>query len=194
MRVHLCYSILPLLAAACEPMENPGSAFEPVQVSAVAELASAADLEDDLLFPEEEPVVISSDELGPKTAEPAPRPVAVQPAPAPSAPAPDPFMAATAANCALVIRSQPPSASQGWPLRLVATVPQAQPPRAIVGLPSGDEVVVTPGTMMPEAGVVVMSIGANTLELVEINAAGDHAEVSSRTLQTQQAVSAPAGL
>jgi len=176
-------------------MENPGSALKPVKVSAPAQLAPAADAEGDLVFPDEEPVVLSSDELGPKNAEPEPEPAAVESAPPVVAPAPvpTPVQPIAPANCIQVVPSPAPSASQGWPLRLVATVPQAQPPRAIVGLPSGDEVVVTPGTMMPEAGVVVMSIGANTLELVEINAAGDHAEVSSRTLQTQQGATAPAG-
>ena len=73
----------------------------------------------------------------------------------------------------------------GWPLRLVSTVADAQPPRAILGLPDGREVVVSPGTMVPEVGVVVMSVGRSQVEVARVMPAGDHALVSSQTLSAQ---------
>ncbi len=73
----------------------------------------------------------------------------------------------------------------GWPLRLVATTPNAQPPRAILGLPDGQELVVRPGAMVPELGVVVMSVGAGSVEVARIVPAGDHAMVQSQTLTAQ---------
>lgn len=77
------------------------------------------------------------------------------------------------------------AAAGGWPLRLVSTTPGAQPPRAILGLPDGQELVVRPGTMVPAAGVVVMSVGAGSVELARILPAGDHALVQSQTLTPQ---------
>ena len=73
----------------------------------------------------------------------------------------------------------------GWPLRLVATTPDAQPPRAILGLPNGQEMVVRPGAMVPELGVVVMSVGKGSVEVARIVPAGDHALVQSQTLTAQ---------
>ncbi len=79
-----------------------------------------------------------------------------------------------------------PASVGGWPLRLVATVPGAQPPRAILGLPGGEEIVVSPGTMLPDQGVVVMAVGAQTVDLAEVRPAGDHAVIQGRTLQSQR--------
>ncbi|MFH1463235.1 MAG: hypothetical protein ABIO70_02510, partial [Pseudomonadota bacterium] len=85
-----------------------------------------------------------------------------------------------------VVATYAPVAGGAWPLRLVATVAGAQPPRAILGLPGGAEVVVTPGTMLPEASVVVMAVGAASVELAEVRPAGDHAVVQPRTLLALQ--------
>ena len=73
----------------------------------------------------------------------------------------------------------------GWPLRLVSTTPQANPPRAILGLPDGREVVVSPGSMVPDAGVVVMAVGTGNLQLARVTANGDHAAVQTQTLSAQ---------
>jgi hypothetical protein len=72
-----------------------------------------------------------------------------------------------------------------WPVRLVMTLPQAQPPRAILGLPGGKEIVVTPGSMVPEEGLVVMSVGRDRVQLARIQPQGDHAAVAELTLTTQ---------
>ena len=73
---------------------------------------------------------------------------------------------------------------QSWGLRVVATIPQAQPPRAILELPGGGEVVVVPGTLLPESGVVVLAIGERLVKIAEVTPQGDHAELTSRELHT----------
>jgi hypothetical protein len=84
----------------------------------------------------------------------------------------------------------PPSAwgetlGKSWPVRLVTTVPNASPPRAILGLPDGREVVVNPGSMVPDMGLAVVAIAPNSAELARIAPAGDHATIETLTLQAQ---------
>jgi hypothetical protein len=67
----------------------------------------------------------------------------------------------------------------------VRALPDTIPPRAILGLPDGREVVVSPGTMLPEVGVVVMAVGRERLQVAKISAVGDHAAVQEITLSSQ---------
>jgi hypothetical protein len=69
-----------------------------------------------------------------------------------------------------------------WPVRLVKTIPDAQPPRAVLGLPGGKEIVVTPGTMIPEEGLVVVAVGPDRVQLSQVKSHGDHASITSFTL------------
>lgn len=103
---------------------------------------------------------------------PAPTEPAAEAAPPPPPPPP--------AGAAPLLAAQP----SPWPVRLVKTVPEAQPPRAILALPDGKELVVTPGALVAEQGLVVMSIGRNTAELVQVKAAGDHAQITPITLSS----------
>jgi hypothetical protein len=75
-----------------------------------------------------------------------------------------------------------PTQVGGWPVRLVKTIPDAQPPRAVLGLPNGKEIVVTPGTMIPEEGLVVVAVGPNRVQLSQVKSQGDHASITSFTL------------
>lgn len=72
-----------------------------------------------------------------------------------------------------------------WPIRLVSTLPEAQPPRAVLGLPSGEEVVVAPGSMIPAEGLVVVAVSEGQVELARVEAAGDHANISTVILEAQ---------
>ena len=74
------------------------------------------------------------------------------------------------------------SGIRDWPLHVVKTEAQLNPPRAILGLPSGDEVVVTPGKQLPDHGLVVMSIGSKGVVLAKVTPVGDHAKIESVTL------------
>lgn len=125
-------------------------------------------------FPEEE-FSISSEEMqaNATAAEAAAAPAA---APAPEA-APQPSASAGAPSAMAF--------GAGWPLRLVSTVAQAQPPRAILGLPDGREVVVSPGSLLPEVGLVVLSVGPRSVEAARVVANGDHAVVNPITLSSQ---------
>jgi len=195
----LLFLLLPL--SACEPMDDPGSPWKPAAVSAAATGAAHAspNAEDaasevpevDPMFDVPEPVVIHSSELGQAPTEPDPEPVVepelpVEPPQPEALPQPDPDELAAPQLPAHGFSQYTASAVGSWPLRLVATVPGAQPPRAILGLPGGAEVVVTPGTMLPDVGVVVMAIGSESVDLAEVRPAGDHAVVQGRSLQAQR--------
>ncbi len=79
----------------------------------------------------------------------------------------------------------PAQGAMAWPVRLVTTVPNASPPRAILGLPDGREVVVNPGSMVPDFGIVVVAISPNSADLAKVAPAGDHATIESVTLTAQ---------
>lgn len=66
-----------------------------------------------------------------------------------------------------------------WGLRLVSTVSGASPPRAILGMPDGKEVVVKAGDLLPDVGVVVLAVGNDVVQLGRIRPQGDHAQVDS---------------
>jgi hypothetical protein len=185
---------LALLASACESTEPKGGLFEPSPGSAPAEVQPPPDWQ----FPAAEPVTIRSEELAgggtavtgnPAEAPSAPAPAAA--APEASAPpesvAPEPAATAAAPAAAEPVPWAPDPAVAGtWPVRLVATVPDAQPPRAILGLADGREVVVTPGTLLSDPRLVVMAVGVRTVDLAQVQPSGDHADVTTRTLHAQR--------
>ena len=79
-----------------------------------------------------------------------------------------------------------------WAVRLLMTLPQAQPPRAALGLPSGEERFVSPGSMLPELGLIVIAVGADSVQLARVTPAGDHAVVEPLTLTAQYPIQAKA--
>ncbi len=125
----------------------------------------------DCVGEDEEPVVevVEAAPEVPPVAELAP---VVQPAPAGPVPP------------AVGLASQP-----AWGVRLLSTLPHAHPPRAALGLPDGSEVVVAPGSMLPEAGIIVVSVGNNNAQLARVTPEGDHAEIETVTLQAQYGLS-----
>lgn len=72
-----------------------------------------------------------------------------------------------------------------WGVRLLQTMPSAQPPRAALGLPDGTEIIVSPGSMLPEAGVIVISVSADKAQLAKVEPKGDHANIETMTLFAQ---------
>lgn len=186
-----------VLLWACTSMPSSGHLFEAVPVTAPAEVkdqvkdqakaqadAKATDPEWDPAKIGEAPV-ISSDQLqqgGEVIAKDLfGNPVDLPPsAPKTTVPAAGtPIAAPTPAPAALGLPSDP------WPVRLVATLPEAQPPRAILGLPSGEERVVSPGSILPDQGLVVMSVSKDKVQLAKITPAGDHATILSTELVAQ---------
>jgi hypothetical protein len=68
-------------------------------------------------------------------------------------------------------------------VRVLATLLDIQPPRAILGLPDGAEQVVQPGAMLPEQGLVVLAIGRDAVQLAKVTPQGFYAAVRTETVQ-----------
>ena len=185
-------TLILMLLVGCESMEPSGSPFEaaPSQApapSATPATATPGDPEFDLL--EREDFSLSSEEMQENAAiGQAPAADHGVEAPAPASPtdlsAPP---APPAAEITAIAAPPPPAAAPtgAWPVRLVSTVPMAQPPRAILALANGEEVVVSPGDLLPSERLVVLAIGTGTLEAARITPAGDHATVDALTLTAQ---------
>lgn len=177
-----------LLLAACESIPTSGHLFEPVAVTprAAAAAPAAAPSGADPRFAEAEPFRISSEEMagGGRVTEDddatAPADEALSPADAAIAGGGAPGAPAAAAPGLPVA----PAAAQ-FPVRLVSTLPQAQPPRAVLGLPDGSEVVVAPGTVLGPQGLVVMAVMDGRVQLARVTAAGDHAVIQDVELSAQ---------
>jgi len=202
----LALSLGVLGCEATEPMNNP---FQPVHVAPAVAVPGAPGAVEDPRFagvPVKESY--SSEELHAEAArqagaEPAPEGAASETgsseagsseagssvpatspegaAPAVAAPEATPAPAPAPAAASLA----PLTAGLGWGVRLVSIVPAAQPPRAILGLPDGREVVVTPGAMVPDAGIVVLSVGTRAVQIARVHGVGDHATVESVDLVPQ---------
>ena len=171
---------LTLLLAACSttpPGDNP---FQPVPVAPPVSAAPvAAALEGD--FTQPAPIKLSSEDMAKGTVAIAPA-VDVDVDALPGEPvAAAPVAAAAPAGPPAV--GLPPDTR--WPVRLVSRIPQAQPPRAVLGLPSGEEIVVSPGSMLAEQGLVVVSVSAGKVDLAQVEPAGDHAKITQITLTAQ---------
>ncbi len=180
-------AMLLLLLLGCETSESAGwgQLFEPIAVSSTAAEPAA----DPFFADEDEAWTLSSDELHAGSehsgasgtsgvvaaSSPAPATPAVTPATVAAPPALSPVPRQSVATTAT-------DEGTGWPVRLVQTLPDTQPPRAILGLPDGRELVVSPGTLIPDQGLVVMAISDDTLQLVKIRPRGDHAVVTEQTL------------
>lgn len=191
MRLWLLVSIL----GGCEQVAPSGNPLEPVAVavetSSVPPASGDASERVEPEEPEEELFSISSEELlalanGEEAASEKPETQPEPEVPEPVAEAPLPPQPAVEQPAA-----PPPNSGwsdalgKAWPVRLVTTVPNASPPRAILGLPDGREVVVNPGSMVPDMGLVVVAIAPNSAELARIAPAGDHATIETLTLRAQ---------
>lgn len=171
-----------LALAACEPIPPSGNMLAPVAKAPLAQESPSEDLFEEAPVEEGVAEPVSADRLASALggglpaaggeAAPLVAPVSAPPR-ATEAPAPIPAPQAMPA---------PPPASVSWGIRLVSTVSDAQPPRAILGLPDGTEKVVQAGDLIPEVGVVVLAIGRDQVQVAEIVAQGDHASVSSRMI------------
>ena len=194
--------MFPFCLFACEQVPPEGNPLKPVSIAAVApvgedgpEPATATAVPED-----EEPVfTLSSEDMAaalnggmPEAASEPPDSVAVTEPESDEAigeaDSPPASPAAPMAEAAAQPATRPGWPTQGataWPVRLVTTVPNASPPRAILGLPDGREVVVNPGSMVPDFGIVVVAISPNSADLAKVAPAGDHATIESVTLTAQ---------
>jgi hypothetical protein len=177
------------LLCGCEQIEPSGNPLQPAQVTAAQPTAVPVHVVDGAVAvdepEEEEAFTLSSEELAPGSeVSPEDSPQEdVSPAAAPDPQAAAPAEAATPIPPPTL--GWPQQMGTAWPVRLVTTVPNASPPRAILGLPDGKEIVVNPGSMVPELGLVVVAISPGAAELAKIAPAGDHATIESVTLRAQ---------
>ncbi len=68
-------------------------------------------------------------------------------------------------------------------VRLMAVLLDVQPPRAVLGLPDGREIVVQPGALLPDHGVVVLAIGRDAVQIAHVTPQGFYAKVETETLR-----------
>ena len=187
---------------ACEPMPDPGAPFAAVGIaerSAPAETAGtpvapsaseeAAAEPSDPAF-EEETFEIGSDELGAAPAGPSgeePPPEAGKEAGSvqEEQSAEPEEEAESVSRAAPSSQESPVQGLGGWPVQVAAVMPDMDPPRAIIRLPDGTESVVKAGTMLPRAGLIVVSIGSRAVSLVKVLPEGDHARIESFELLAQ---------
>ena len=175
------------LGAGCESMAPSGHPFEPV---AAERAVPPAGLPTDLDFAPVEPLKLTSEQMAAGTvAIGTAAGVDVDSLPVPSGTEAPPARGGAPSG---TVTAPPPAAdlpplalARPWPVRLLSTLPQAQPPRAILGMPDGSERVVSPGSMVAEAGIVVMMIGADRVQLAKIEPAGDHAAIQTLELSAQ---------
>jgi hypothetical protein len=183
-----------LMFVGCEPVAPSGNPLAPATVAAVASQPAALPEKEDAVggadqeteVDKADTFTISSEELNqlangelpikeePQTEAPDENPVAE-----------DVAEALTAPETESSTSGWSQAVGKAWPVRLVTTVPNASPPRAILGLPNGKEIVVNPGSMVPDLGLVVVAISPNSAEIARIAPAGDHATIESMTLRAQ---------
>lgn len=179
-----------LLLTACVPTEPSsdllGPAYTPAPVAAAAPTTST------------DPRFTEAMELEAEREDPWIAPVAAEPVPEAEAVAEDTTQAAAVPSEAPAAAPAPGSGPVAglptqaeWGVRLLTTLPQAQPPRAAIGLPDGSEVVVSPGSMLPSVGLVVLSVGPDRAQLARVKANGDHAVVDTVTLTAQYPAASP---
>lgn len=179
------------LLVGCESMDTPGRPFEPVAVQTDGAPASAPSPGPTFApvpgWEDVEPFEMGSEDF--VTGPPPQTPKAPAEAPAAEAdpaeaapPPPEPTVQAAAPAAVSTPPLQGMGLATGWPIRLVKAIPDAVPPRAIVGLPDGTELVVTPGAMLAAQGLIVMAIGKDQMQLAQVSAEGDHAKVIPMTL------------
>jgi hypothetical protein len=78
-------------------------------------------------------------------------------------------------------------------VRVLAVVLDVQPPRAMLALPDGREVVVQPGTMLPADGLLVLAIGRDAVQVAKVTPSGFYATVQTDTVQAMYTTAPSAG-
>ena len=74
---------------------------------------------------------------------------------------------------------------QNWPITVIDTSYDLNPPRALIALPSGEEVSVQAGQMLPQYNLVVMSIGKKAVDFVRISQIGSQTKVEPLQIVSQ---------
>lgn len=164
--------------AGCESMEPSGDVLAAVDAGtppAPVEVVTPTEPVDEPLVPGEAPPEVVQEEMVDLVTQPSLM-EADEPSGAEVVPAPEPATEEAVGDVAAA--SQP-----RWGVRVLSTLSEANPPRAVVVLPDGSEEVVRPGSMLPEAGIVVLSIAKDVVEISEIETQGMYASIRTRSIQ-----------
>jgi len=194
------YGLIFVGLVACKPLPNPGDPLQPVRVTSAAgepvaepaevtgpqgdfdfegqdrpdgELGGTVDSEmsdEDLLELQARANGLDPSELSKPGPEPEPTAVPIA---APLAPVAIPEWDPTQ-----------PLPSGSWGVRLLATLHDVQPPRAVIGLPDGEEIVVQPGTFIEAHRLVVIAVGRDVIQLSKVTPQGFYAKVETQTIQS----------
>jgi hypothetical protein len=152
---------------ACERVPSAGAPLSPLPDAPLPPLpAQAAPEAEPPAAPSDGRFDFDADDRQVPTADPA-DPLAQQLA------QPPPVLAAPPVGAPAPI---PPTGLQ-FGVRLVATLTDALPPRAVLALADGTEVVVEPGTLLPAHHLAVLGVGRDTVDLARIEPAGFYATV-----------------
>lgn len=178
----------------CETIPSSGDPLAPVKVSAptpakpaptpapdAAEPADGFDFagedrtESEASSEELDPVALQARLLGVEVAErpappPAPGPLPVVQAP----PAPAPIGEWDPAQ---------PLPDGSFSVRLLATLHDVHPPRAIIGMPDGTERVVQPGVILEAERLIVMAVGRDVIQLARVVPQGFYARVETQDVR-----------
>lgn len=191
--------LLPLfLLIACEPMPATGNPLAPVPAARSSRIAApgpAAPVAADEFDFDEDAKEIDGPEseiLDPAALlamsqgkPPPPTPVAPQPAPVVPAPVvPVPVMVPVPQPAPVAVWDPASAVPPNWGVRLVSTLVDTQPPRAVLGLADGKEVVVKPGSFLPDQRLVVMAVGRNAVQVSRVVPDGYQARVETRMLSS----------
>ena len=191
-------SMLLVALSACQSMANPGDPLQAVPVSGNGAVVAPANLtgpQGDFDFEgEDRPIEefgeqgdggLSDEDLLALQA----RANGLDPSDV-TAPSPEPVAEAVAAAPMPAAMSIPewdpaqPLAGGSWGVRLLATLHDVQPPRAVLGLPDGEEIVVQPGSFVENHRLVVIAVGRDVVQLSRITPQGFYAKVETETLQS----------
>ena len=175
-----------LLSLGCEQMEDPGSPFQQVSITEPApqqEEAPEQDQPPDPLFEDPQEEIILSDEVEPITPEPLATPLVAEELE-------EEVVEQEVASVEIeeptpeevVTFRRPARIKDGWMPTLITTLTSGPVPRAVLTMPSGEEVVVRAGDLLSEEGVIVMAIGSDRVELASISAEAGQAKVENITL------------
>jgi hypothetical protein len=157
-----------LVLAGCVPMEPSGAPFRPVSVAdATPAVPPPTEPQGDFDFEAE-----ARPPLEPG-ADPGPQ--------APVASLPVPTAGALAA--APVWDPTKPLPEVSFGVRVIAVLADVQPPRAVLGMPDGRELVVSPGMLLAEDALVVLAIGRDAVQVAHVIPSGFSAKVEVETVR-----------
>lgn len=104
----------------------------------------------------------------------------------PEMPAPMPLGEPTISPTAIDLNWDPamPTRDEAFGVRLIGTMIDAQPPNAVLQLPSGQKVLVEAGEMLNEPGLLVLAVGDRVVKVVQVTKQGWYARVETAVLHS----------